>query len=118
MRPRRYIIDIDGTICTKVTDFPSNYMKTSPYLDRIAHINRLYDEGYEIIYWTSRGMSSGIDWEDFTKKQLYAWGCKYHELWMNKPMYDFWIDDKAEFADDFGDRIKGFHRQKSSREVE
>ena len=31
-----------------------------------------------------------------TEKQLKAWGCKYHELKMNKPAYDLWIDDKSE----------------------
>jgi histidinol phosphatase-like enzyme len=117
-RQKRYVIDIDGTICTKVDDFPSNYSKTEPIKGRIAWINQLYKDGYYIIYWTSRGMSSGMDWEEFTRDQLASWGCMYHELWMDKPMYDFWIDDKAENANDFGDRVERFHRQEPSRETQ
>lgn len=89
----RYIVDIDNTICYQ--DFPSNYPNSIPYLDRIAKVNKLFDEGHEIIYWTARGMVSGKDWRDLTLKQLSEWGCKYHELWMKKPAYDVWIDDKA-----------------------
>jgi histidinol phosphatase-like enzyme len=99
-RQKRYIIDIDGTICTKVTDFPSNYNKTKPLYDRIEKINKLREEGIYIIYWTARGQTTGTDWRELTMKQLNEWGCKYDELWMNKPMYDRWIDDKAENADD------------------
>ena len=96
--PKTYIIDIDGTICTKVKDFPSNYQFIQPLPERIAKINKLYDEGHKIIYWTSRGMFSGQDWEGFTIAQLNEWGCKYDEINMKKPMYDVWIDDKAENA--------------------
>jgi hypothetical protein len=88
----RYIVDIDGTICNSPS---SDYTKSTPYMDRIETINELYDAGHEIIYWTSRGMSSGIDWTDFTKEQLESWGCKATMLLMKKPMYDFWIDDKC-----------------------
>jgi hypothetical protein len=102
-RQRRFIVDIDGTICTKVTDFPSNYSFSKPLYHRIAKINKLHDEGNYIIYWTSRGQTSGVDWAKFTKEQLESWGCKYDELWMNKPMYDHWIDDKARNADVLGD---------------
>lgn len=99
----RFIIDIDGTICTKVTDFPSNYHKSQPLHHRIEKINKLHADGHYIIYWTSRGQTSGIDWRELTMKQLNEWGCKYDELWMNKPMYDHWIDDKARNADVLGD---------------
>jgi hypothetical protein len=94
----RFIVDIDGTIFNSPS---SNYTESTPYLDRIAKINKLYDEGHEIIYWTARGGSSGIDWHYFTVKQLFEYGCKYHELKMGKPQYDMWIDDKAFRAEEF-----------------
>lgn len=94
----RYIIDIDGTICESID---SDYPNSTPYEDRIRMVNRMYDEGHEIIYWTARGGSSGKDWTDLTKQQLDEWGCKYTELRMNKPSYDIWIDDKCLHSSDF-----------------
>ena len=90
----RYVVDIDGTICSQTA---SAYHDAEPYIDRISHINDLYDQGHEIIYWTARGMASGTDWSDLTKSQLDQWGCKYHQLWMGKPSYDVWVDDKAQW---------------------
>jgi uncharacterized HAD superfamily protein len=91
---KRYIVDIDGTICTQTA---SDYKNAKPFSERIAKINALYDAGHEIIYWTARGMASNTDWGDLTKAQLQEWGCRYHELRMNKPSYDIWVDDKAQW---------------------
>ena len=87
-----YIVDIDNTI---FTTFLSDYKNATPIPERINRINYLFDQGNTIIYWTARGGNSGIDWTAFTVKQLYKAGCKYTKLWMNKPSYDVWIDDKA-----------------------
>lgn len=96
-----YIVDIDGTICTIYTNH-KEYHKAEPYLDRIAKINKLYDEGHIIIYWTARGSRSGVDCRPLTEKQLTEWGCKYTELKTEtKPFYDIWIDDKAFNAEVF-----------------
>lgn len=89
---KTYIVDIDNTICISNN---SDYANSKPIFERIAKINKLYDEGHTIIYWTARGGNSGIDWTDKTHSQLAAWGCKYNEIRMNKPVYDLWIDDKA-----------------------
>lgn len=94
----KYIIDVDGTICESIN---SDYSNSTPYKDRIRMVNRMYDEGHEIVYWTARGGSSGKDWSDLTKQQLDEWGCKYTELRMNKPSYDIWIDDKCQHSSDF-----------------
>ncbi len=89
---KTYIVDIDNTICISSN---SDYANSKPIYERIAKINKLYDDGNTIIYWTARGGNSGIDWTDKTHSQLAAWGCKYNEIRMNKPVYDLWIDDKA-----------------------
>ena len=85
-------VDIDETICTSPED--RDYSKAVPIPDRISKINDLYDAGNTIVYWTARGVLSGIDWRDVTEKQFKDWSVKYHELHLNKPVYDLFIDDK------------------------
>ena len=75
-------------------------------------INKLYDEGNHITYFTARGMGRFSDDPnasakasallfDLTEKQLKDWGCKYHDLILGKPHADFFIDDKGIQCDDF-----------------
>lgn len=93
-----YIIDIDGTICTN-TD--GDYKKAVPYKERIDWVNKMYDLGHIIIFNTSRGWTTKLDWTAFTKKQLDDWGVKYHEVFVRKPGGDVYIDDKAINSDLF-----------------
>ena len=89
------MVDIDDTICYYNENVSQgDYSKAKPYYDRISKINSLYDEGHTIIYWTARGTMSNINWFKITQEQLTSWECKYHELRMNKPAYDLFIDDK------------------------
>ena len=91
-----YIVDIDQTICmTPCVNGKHRYDLSDPFPQRIDKINKLYDQGHTIIYWTARGSGSGIDWTELTTKQLNDWGCKFHEVRLGKPSYDIWIDDKA-----------------------
>ena len=91
-------VDIDDTICyydvVVTMGVGKDYSLSKPYKDRIEKINKLYDEGHEITYWTARGTMTGIKWFHITMKQLKEWGCKFHELKMGKPAYDLFIDDK------------------------
>ena len=105
-----YVIDIDGTIC----DWESgrDYTLANPFPEKIKVINKLYDEGHEVVYFTARGMgrfagdpdagskASAILF-DLTKNQLETWGCKYHELILGKPHADYFIDDKGINSDEF-----------------
>lgn len=88
----KYIIDIDGTICTNTY---GKYHDAVPFMDRIEYLNSLYDAGDEIHYWTARGSTSNIDWQTLTLSQLKEWGAKYTTAQTGKPSYDKWIDDKA-----------------------
>lgn len=91
-----YVVDIDQTICLTPFLFDKHHYTLSvPIKHRIEEINKLYDQGHTIIYWTARGSGSGIDWTELTNKQLNDWGCKFHEVRLGKPTYDVWIDDKA-----------------------
>jgi hypothetical protein len=93
----KYIIDIDGTICSVHLDEDGkvDYSKTEPYMDRIRYLNELYDAGHEMHYWTARGSASDVDRSEMTHQQLQEWGVKYTTLKLKKPVYDIWVDDKA-----------------------
>jgi len=95
-----YVIDIDGTICTK-TD--GDYENAKPFNERIKKINSLYENGHTIVYFTARGMRRSQDnpskaYEacfEQTKNQLDNWGAKYHRIVLGKPFADVYIDDKG-----------------------
>jgi histidinol phosphatase-like enzyme len=87
-----YCFDIDGVLCD---DMVGDYEKSKPRKDVIKKVNQLYDAGNIIKMFTGRGSKTGIDWRDFTEKQLKSWGVKYHELIFGKPVADVFIDDKA-----------------------
>jgi len=99
---KRALVDIDETIC--FYDGKRIYEKAIPSQENIDKINKLYDEGWEIVYWTARGGFSERDLYHFTKKQLESWGCKFDKLVVGysniygtetKPSFDLVIDDKA-----------------------
>jgi len=109
---KRYCVDIDGTICSPTVG--RDYHKAEPWENRIEALNKLYDEGNYIIYFTARAMGrfskhphsiASVKAEavlfELTEKQLKDWGCKYHELIMGKPHADYFIDDKGINSDEF-----------------
>lgn len=98
------IVDIDKTIL----DSPgSDYSIATPILGRIEKINKLYDEGNRVIYWTARGATTGTNWFQLTYDQLIRAGAKFTELRMGKPSYDLWIDDKAVNSEDYFKDVNG-----------
>ena len=93
-------VDIDETICTlgthSNTKFTREYALAKPRQKQIDKINKLFDEGNEIVYWTARGSATGLDWSLLTKSQLKEWGCKYTRIeTQKKPSWDLFIDDKT-----------------------
>lgn len=101
----KLVVDIDGTICNS----DSSYEFSEPISSRIGYLNKRYDDGDTIIYFTARGMGSSNEnvevsynkYYELTKKQLNSWGAKYHYLILGKPSADMYIDDKAIQADIF-----------------
>lgn len=86
-------VDIDETVCR--TPINRKYEEAVPIIENIIKINKLYDDGNTIVYWTSRGSRKQINWYDLTLNQLSSWGAKFHELRVDKPYYDLFIDDKT-----------------------
>ena len=97
-------VDIDETICRYEGE--RNYKNAIPILENIDKINKLYDMGHNINYWTARGSCSGIDHTVLTNNQLCEWGVKFHKLFLGKPHYDIFIDDKAINANTFFSTMK------------
>jgi len=105
---RVIFVDIDGTIChyngENIKSAGVNaidYTTAIPYYDRIEKINALYDKGNTVVYWTSRGSRSGLNWFQLTLEQLQQWGVKFTELRLGKPHYDIFIDDKNINSEDY-----------------
>jgi len=90
-------VDIDDTICRYNTNEKNNldYSEAIPINENIQRVNDLYDKGHTIIYWTARGALTKNDWTELTRNQLNSWGCKYHELYLDKPFYDAFVDDRC-----------------------
>lgn len=85
-------VDIDNTITKTIG---CDYENCEPILEYIEKINKLYENGHFIVYWTARGVGSGKNYYFITLKQLMSWGCKFHSLRCDKPVYDIFIDDKT-----------------------
>ena len=75
-------VDIDDTICDyDIKDSKTDYYKARPIRMNIDKINKLYDDGNKIIYWTARGTVSIDKREEYvelTANQLDEWGALYH----------------------------------------
>ncbi|MCE2496859.1 MAG: phosphoheptose isomerase [Flavobacteriales bacterium] len=89
---KNYLIDIDGTICDDIpNEQPERMASARVYPDALNTLNKWYDEGHVITFFTSRteehrAMTTG--WLD-------DHGFKYHELLMGKPRGGnyHWIDN-------------------------
>jgi len=89
---KNYLIDIDGTITDDVPNEQPKRMETcEPYPDCREIINKWYDEGHIITFFTSRR----TEHQRVTIKWLEKHGFRYHNLLMNKPRGGnyHWIDN-------------------------
>lgn len=90
--PKIFYVDIDNTICrTEGTD----YENARPIERRIRVLNKMHDLGHTIVYYTARGRLKNLNLRPLTEKQLVQWGCKYDDLRMDKPIFDYLVDDRA-----------------------
>ncbi len=89
---KNYLIDIDGTICDDIPNEEPNRMKSaSLYPDALQTLNKWFDEGHFITFFTSRLEEHRSVTEIWLKKN----GFKYHEIIMNKPRGGnyHWVDN-------------------------
>ena len=89
---KNFLIDIDGTICDDIpNEEPERMLTCLPYLDALDIVNKWYDEGHIITFFTSRTEEH----REVTEKWLKKHNFKYHSLLMNKPRGGnyHWIDN-------------------------
>ena len=89
---KNYLIDIDGTICDDIPNEQPERMSTANiYPEALETLNKWYDQGHVITFFTSRLESH----RSITEKWLKKHGFKYHGLLMDKPRGGnyHWIDN-------------------------
>ena len=89
---KNYLIDIDGTICDDIpNEQPERMVVANVYPEALQTLNKWYDEGHIITFFTSRLEEH----RDVTEKWLNDNKFKYHGLLMDKPRGGnyHWIDN-------------------------
>lgn len=89
---KNYLIDIDGTITEDVPNEEPERMGTClPFPDALETLNKWYDEGHIICFFTSRTEEH----REVTENWLAKHGFNYHSLLMGKPRGGnyHWIDN-------------------------
>lgn len=106
---KNYLIDIDGTVTDDVPNEEPERMATcAPYPDALNILNKWYDQGHIITFFTSRIEEH----REITEIWLEKHGFKYHGLLMGKPRGGnyHWIDNHmvraTKFNGKFTDLIK------------
>ena len=113
---KNYMIDIDGTICDDIpNEEPERMASAELYPDALLTLNRWYDEGHIITFFTSRIEEHREVTETWLKKH----GFQYHGLIMNKPRGGnyHWIDNNMVKATQFKGKFTDLVVRKHDIEV-
>ena len=89
---KNYLIDIDGTVCDDIpNEQPERMLTAALYPEALVTLNKWFDEGHIITFFTSRTEAH----REVTEKWLADNGFKYHGLLMGKPRGGnyHWIDN-------------------------
>ena len=92
---RNYLIDIDGTVCEDIPNEEPERMLTAKEIDGAKEaVNRFFDQGHKITFFTSRTEAHRINTEIWLKEH----GFNYHGIIFGKPRGGnyYFIDDKLE----------------------
>ncbi len=106
---KNYLIDIDGTICEDIPNEEPERMATAKiFPNTMETINKWYDQGHQICFFTSRVEEH----REVTEQWLKSHGFKYHSLLMGKPRGGnyHWIDNHivraTRYEGVFGDMVE------------
>jgi len=89
---KNYLIDIDGTICEDIpNEEPERMVNAQVYPDALETLNKWYDDGHVICFFTSRTEEHRIVTEEWLNRH----GFKFHGMVMGKPRGGnyHWIDN-------------------------
>jgi uncharacterized HAD superfamily protein len=89
---KNYLIDIDGTICEDIpNEEPERMLTAQEFPNAREIINKWYEEGHVITFFTSRTESHRAVTETWLKEH----GFKYHGILFGKPRGGnyHWIDN-------------------------
>ncbi len=101
---KNYLIDIDGTIGDDIPNEEPWRMKDAKiYSDALEMINKWYDEGHVICFFTSRTEEH----REVTEEWLNKNGFKYHDIIFGKPRGGnyHWIDNHVVRATRFNSKF-------------
>jgi hypothetical protein len=113
---KNFLIDIDGTITDDIPNEEPERMGTcQPYPDALEIINKWYEEGHIITFFTSRTEEH----RKITERWLKEYKFKYHGLLMGKPRGGnyHWIDNHLVRATRFKGKFTDFVQKNKSIEV-
>ena len=113
---KNYLIDIDGTICDDIPNEQAERMITANvYEDALETLNRWYDQGHIITFFTSRLEMHRKITEDWLEEK----GFKYHGLLMNKPRGGnyHWVDNHIVRATRFSGKFTDLVEEKVKIQV-
>ena len=106
---KTFLIDIDGTITDDIpNEQPERMVACEPFPDALETINKWYDDGHVIYFFSSRTESL----REITEIWLKKYGFKYHGLLLGKPRGGnyHWIDNHivraTRYIGKFGELVK------------
>lgn len=113
---KNYLIDIDGTIGEDIPNEESERMVSAEaYPDALETINRWYDEGHQICFFTARTEEH----REVTETWLNEKGFKFHSLLFGKPRGGnyHWIDNHSVKATQYKSKFTDLIRRNIEIEV-
>jgi hypothetical protein len=105
---KNFLIDIDGTVCDDIpNEEPERMISVMPFPDALKIINKWFEEGHSIYFFTSRTEEHRAVTEAWLTKN----GFKYHGIIFGKPRGGnyHWIDNHiikaTRFSGKFSDLV-------------
>jgi hypothetical protein len=105
---KNFLIDIDGTVCDDIpNEEPGRMISVMPFPDALKIINKWFEEGHSIYFFTSRTEEHRAVTEAWLNKN----GFKYHGIIFGKPRGGnyHWIDNHiikaTRFSGKFSDLV-------------
>lgn len=113
---KNYLIDIDGTICDDIPNEEPERMATAGvFPEALTTINRWFEQGHFIYFFTSRTEEH----RDVTEKWLKKHGFKYHGILFGKPRGGnyHWIDNLSVKATRYNGKFTDLVKKQHTIEV-